>query len=110
MENPFDTDKMSSEDLRTYREVMTIRARNSERVAKIESHGRALEIATARVEHILSSLVSLEVLTLAQCLAIQKDWELTLRAQTKAILQSLDAEAAEKAKEAARPKLYVPGR
>lgn len=105
---PLDPETFTDEQTRIHTEMMAIRQRNVARIEKIENHGVQMELATARVEHLIASLIHFGVLTVDQVLEIHKDWELELRKQTKIILERLEAAAAERARQARLPKLILP--
>ncbi len=109
MIGPIDPETLDNDQLKTYREVMALRERNADRIAKIEATGIAIDLATARTEHTLSALVHFGLITMDQLLELNKDWELELRRQTKHILSRREAAMAAAQAEAMRPKLYVPG-
>lgn len=90
MIEPLDYDKLTESQQKTYREIAALRDRNVARINKIESVGMQIDIWTARIEHLEMSLLWAEIITVDQLLAIQKDWELSLRAQTQAIVPKVD--------------------
>jgi hypothetical protein len=104
-----DPEKFTDQQKKVFGEAMAVRQRNAERIAKIENHGVQMDVSTARVEHTISALIHFGLLSVDQVLEIHKSWELELRKQTKVILERLDAAAAERAAEARRPKLIIPG-
>lgn len=91
-----------------------LRHLNSNTVGQIERLGGGIDLNMARIEHLMTSLFELEIITEAQLWAIALDWEKKLKPQLKASLERLQAmhrEAMEARKaEAIRPKLIVPGR
>lgn len=91
-------DMLDSDQRKELAAIRAIRERNASRVAEIESLNVVLDLSVARMEHLMSGLLAMGVLSIDQWLALQKDWELTLRNQTKAILQQCRAQYAEELK------------
>ncbi len=110
MIGPIDYDALDEMQKKLYNEVMAIRQRNADRITKIEQSGMSMDLSTARVEHMLSSMVHFGVITTDQLLELNKDWELELRRQSKGILERVEAAIREAQAERARPKLIIPGR
>jgi len=103
-------DTLTEVQKKTYREIIALRERNAARVEKIESTGLGLDIATARLEHMLNALVAFDILTMDQVLELNKSWELELRKQSQEILNRVEEAQRAAAAERARPKLIIPGR
>jgi hypothetical protein len=103
-----DYDSLSEDEQKVYNEVAIIRERNSGMVAEIEQLGGNVDIATARMEHLLMSLVELGVITTGQLVHIQKDWELSLKPQLRGMRDRMRAIRAEAQKEARTNKLILP--
>lgn len=106
---PLDPKDFNEQQQRVYIAIMALREANVDRIQKIEQFGFQMDLSTARVEQLISSLVHFGVLTIDQVLEIHKDWELTLRAQTKALQARIERQRAEAEAERRRPKLIVPG-
>jgi hypothetical protein len=103
-------DMLDGEQLKEWNAIKAIRERNASRIAEIESLNVALDLSVARMEHLMSGLLAIGVLTMDQWLALQKDWELTLRKQTKDILQQRRAQYAEELKRQRKMQAQQTGR
>lgn len=91
-------------------EVERIRTSNAKIVEEIEAQGAEIDLVTARLEHVMNSLVELGVITEKQMWEMQLDWEKALAAQIKPIRERFRAAVREAQIEARKPKLIVPGR
>jgi hypothetical protein len=105
-----DYDELTESQQKLYREVIAIRQRNADRIAKIEETGMMMDLTTARLEHTLSTLIHFGILTVDQVLEMNKDWELELKKQSREILARVEEAIRLRKAEAARPKLIIPGR
>lgn len=94
--------------------ALQMREKNAQTIGQIEAMGGGVDIATARLEHVLFSLVELGVIDNMQLWQMQADWEKALRMNLKRIKEQLAGmrQAAEEAARAARfeKKLIIPGR
>ena len=103
-------DMLDSEQLKEWNAIKAIRERNASRIAEIENLNVALDLSVARMEHLMSGLLAMGVLTMDQWLALQKDWELTLRKQSQDILQQRKAQYAEELRRQRKQKAQQTGR
>ncbi len=103
-------DMLDGDQLKEWTAIQAIRERNSNRVAEIESLGVVLDLSVARMEHLMSGLLAMGVLSMDQFLALQKDWELTLRKQSQDILQQRKAQYAEELQRQRKQKAQQTGR
>ncbi len=110
MIGPIDYDSLTEPQQKKFRETQALRERNAARVKGIEDHGVVLDLGPARIDHLLSALLDMDVLTIDQILEVNKAWELELRRQTKEIFAKIERAQEEARKERARPKLIIPGR
>lgn len=109
MIEPLDYEKLTEPQQKTYREIAALRERNVDRINKIESAGVGIDVWTARIEHFMMSMLWAEIITVDQLLAIQKDWELSLRAQTKAAHDRVEQMIAAQRSQVPQRKLWTPG-
>lgn len=91
-------------------EATELRQKNAQIAGAMESYGAEIETGSARLEHLLLSLVELKVITMLQMWQINLDWEKNLNSQLRTSLSRLEdaRAAAERAK--GKKKLYIPGR
>lgn len=73
---------------------------NQQRLAHIRQMGAEVEFSSARVDHLISSLRSLGVITDEQFIAINHDWERGLAKQTKELVAMIEAQIAEMQRQA----------
>lgn len=91
-------------------EAQRLRQANANNIGFIEKNGGGIEIASARTEHLVASLVHMGVITVDQMWQINRDWERSLFVQVKESRRSLEAMIEARRQEAAKPKLYIPGK
>jgi hypothetical protein len=91
-----------------------LREQNALLAGKIESMGGGVDVNTARIEHLIGHLVHLGILSEHAMWEIALDWEESLRPQLKSILDAAGKRIAElnaaAAREAAKPRLFIPGK
>lgn len=90
--------------------AMRLRQSNVNMIAKIEQLGGGIDLTMARIEHFINYLVGIGEISEAQAWQEQLGWERNLRPQLQSSLQVVQSLAAENARQAAQPKLIVPGR
>ena len=106
MAEPTAIEDLPEETRRIALKALQFREENVSRMQLIEQLGGAVEIANARLEHLLYSLIELGVITEQAMWQINLEWEKKLRPQ---LIESLSALQRVRRQEAARPRLIVPG-
>lgn len=109
---PLDYDSLTEPQQKTFREIAALRERNVDRINKIEANGFSVDIWTARLEHFMMSMLWAGIITIDQLLAIQKDWELSLRQQSRTMLARVEETVAAERQAGVRApqkKLWTPG-
>ena len=111
---PKDFDELEPETREIAVFASQMRERNAATIAEIEAMGGGVDVATARLEHILFSLVELGIITDKQLWQMQADWEKALKAQLRQAKEHLiglrQAAAEQERADRFAKKLIVPGR
>jgi len=82
---PFETDEFSPETLEKFNKTNELRRRNSDMAGQIESYGASVELAIARVDHLLLGLTRVGAITADEYVEILLDWEETLAPQLQSV-------------------------
>ena len=98
---------MTEDGKRIARTCMGIRQQNANIIKDIEKLGGDVDVSTARLEHLLQSLVDLKILQPSMMWEIQLDWEKRLRSQLGPIRQRLQ-ELDKTPRPKATKKLWLP--
>lgn len=93
-------DDLSEDQKKMVRATAHLNQENQARLAQMRQMGAEVDFASAQVDHLISSLRSLGVITDDQFIAIKHDWERGLARQTKQMVSMMQAQIAEMQKQA----------